>query len=184
MNYWKEKSKQSLFNEIWVPIPGYLGRYEVSNLGRVKKLSLIERGGRNKIHPERIVCQILRRGYLSITLFDEHGKSYQTKTHRLVALAFIPNSNNKPYINHKDFNRQNNSPENLEWVTPQENTDHMKLNGRTLIGTSNPAAVLNEESVIKIKASRMKVKELAELYNVSIPTIEAIRYGRTWKHLM
>lgn len=63
------------------------------------------------------------RGYLYVDLYN-HGRHQKEYVHRLVAKAFIPNPNNKPYINHIDGNSHNNVVENLEWCTPLENVEH------------------------------------------------------------
>lgn len=69
-------------------------------------------------------------GYLRISLqnLDEKRKSFLV--HRLVALAFIPNVNNKPQVNHKDENKENNTINNLEWVTEKENSNYGTRNKR------------------------------------------------------
>lgn len=64
-------------------------------------------------------------GYLNVGLQVEGSKTKWFRVHRIVASAFIPNSDlNKEYVNHKDENRQNNNVENLEWVTPKGNNLH------------------------------------------------------------
>lgn len=111
--------------EIWRPVNGYEGRYEVSNYGRVKSLQrTIYRKDSDKVHytqKEKILKPTLTNyGYLRINLCN--GVSYKSKfVHVLVAEAFIPNPNNYPIINHKDENKQNNIPENLEWCSYQYN---------------------------------------------------------------
>lgn len=101
--------------EIWKPVGGYLGFYEISNLGRVK--SLKDNLGRDR---ELILKPQKRKdGYFTIEL-----KRSTKFLHRIVAEAFIPNPENKPQVNHKDSNRENNQTGNLEWVTASENILH------------------------------------------------------------
>ena len=63
--------------------------------------------------------------YLKVLLYKDK-KPYNKKIHRLVAEAFIENSDNKPFVNHIDENPHNNHISNLEWSTPRENTEHSK----------------------------------------------------------
>lgn len=109
-----------LEGEIWKPIPEYEGLYEVSNKGRVKALEreVINNGGLQRKHE-----RVLKTGgdrYCNVVLC-KNGKIKPTAVHKLVALAFIPNPENKPYIDHIDTNPNNNCVENLRWVTPSEN---------------------------------------------------------------
>lgn len=104
--------------ELWMAINGFDGLYEVSSLGRIKSLR------RNKITPQ----QKQNGGYLLVHL---HNKGYRKActVHRLVAMAFIPNPNNKGQVNHIDGNKQNNKVANLQWVTGKENMRHAFNNG-------------------------------------------------------
>lgn len=89
--------------------------YQISNLGRVKSLKY---GKERILKPKKD-----RHGYLGVNLkIDSKSKDY--RVHRLVAQAFIPNLNNKPVINHKDCNKENNRADNLEWCTQQENVKY------------------------------------------------------------
>lgn len=97
--------------EIWKPIAGFEGLYEVSNYGRVKSLTR---------YKKVIKPIIINRGYYQYQLWH-NGKCRVAFGHRLVAQAFIPNPDNKPFVNHKDENKLNNFVENLEWVTHVEN---------------------------------------------------------------
>lgn len=97
--------------EEWRDIKGYEGKYQISNLGRVKSL----RDSHNN-YREKYIKSRIRRGYLSVTLCNK-GKQKQFLVHRLIAEAFIPNPNNYPQVNHKDENKLNNNIENLEWCT-------------------------------------------------------------------
>lgn len=109
-------------NEVWVPIKGYEGFYEVSNLGRVKTLA---RRMENRGVPEYITYGSQQRGYHNAALRNETGDVKVFRVHRLVAEHFIshqPTPNHQ--VNHIDGNKSNNRVENLEWVTPRENTHH------------------------------------------------------------
>lgn len=103
--------------EIWKDIIGFEGIYQISNQGRVKnvKLNLI----RNP--------HLSDRGY-HIILLRNKKISKTARIHRLVAIHFIPNPENKEHVNHLDFNPLNNCVENLEWVTNRENSYHYHLN--------------------------------------------------------
>ena len=99
--------------EIWRDIPNYEGYYQASNLGRIKSLWY----GREKILKP---CED-GQGYLQVFLC-KGGKKSVYKIHKLIALTFIKNELNKPCINHKDENKQNNKIDNLEWCTHIYNT--------------------------------------------------------------
>ena len=105
--------------EIWKSLVGYEGRYEISNQGRLK--SLTDQFGR----PREMIGSTKPRadGYVSYEL-NWKGKSKNIYAHRLVALHFIENPENKPFVNHIDSIRNNNYVENLEWCTQSENTQH------------------------------------------------------------
>ncbi len=110
--------------EVWKNVKGYEGRYQISNLGRVK--SLIAPNGKPV---EKILKPgVSPQGYLFVSLC----KNYKTKSfriHRLVAQAFIPNLEDKPQVNHKNGIKSDNKVSNLEWSTPKENTKHAFENG-------------------------------------------------------
>jgi len=107
--------------EIWKDIKDYEGIYQVSNLGKVKSLDRIDSGGR--FRPEKILKQNNNKGYLKVTLCKNKSVKYPN-VHRLVALAFIPNPDNKLQVNHKDENKKNNCVDNLDWVTAKENANY------------------------------------------------------------
>lgn len=112
--------------EIWKPIKGYEGLYEVSNLGRVKALA--RKKNCNKGYgtiKEHIMKQTSANSdYCRVPLTNkEHIKKYYL-VHRLVATAFIPNLDNLPQVNHIDGNKLNNVADNLEWCTREDNIKH------------------------------------------------------------
>ena len=104
--------------EIWKDISGYEGLYQVSNLGDVRSLNY-RRNGELKLLKQATNKQ----GYKQISLY-KNGKIKTYKVHRLVAIAFIPNPNNLPVVNHKDENPSNNNVNNLEWCTVAYNNTY------------------------------------------------------------
>ena len=111
--------------EIWKDIEGYEGYYQVSNMGRVKSLERKCKCRSNGI--KTIQSKILKpgvvKGYLRVNL-RRNNKTKQYQIHRLVAITFLPNENNYPFVNHKDENPSNNRVDNLEWCTPKYNVNY------------------------------------------------------------
>lgn len=126
-------------------------------------------------------------GYLQNTLVDDNGNRKTIKNHRLVALAFLPNPENLPDINHKDFNRKNNNVSNLEWCTEKYNTEYTaKFNMNNNSNSYIKLSPLSEEQVLLIPTLLnygFSVKLISKLYNVGHITIRNIITGKTWKWL-
>ena len=125
-----------VIEEIWKPIKNYEEFYEISNLGNVKAKERIriDKNGVKRKYKEKILLPSqlgyfdkYGRNYLKIGLYDKFKTYTQFLIHRLVAIHFIPNPDNKPEVNHKDENKENNNVNNLEWCTRTENNEHSKI---------------------------------------------------------
>lgn len=114
--------------EIWKPVVGYEGFYEVSDCGNVRSVSYYSCYHKvvKRREPRMLKLEKTRDGYLRVIL-SLYGKSKHYFVHRLVAFAFIPNPNNYPSINHKDENPKNNNVNNLEWCTFKYNSNYGTL---------------------------------------------------------
>ena len=105
--------------EEWKDVIGFEGLYKISNLGNVKSVSRLSL--QNHYIKEKILkTYVCQGGYLDVHLYKD-GKRYHKKIHRMVAEAFIPNPNNFPEVDHIDTNKNNNTVNNLRWVTHSEN---------------------------------------------------------------
>lgn len=135
--------------EIWKDIKGYEGLYKISNMGRVYSL-LTEKFLKPGINNQT--------KYKAVVLYNK-GKTITKKIHRLIAEHFIPNPENKSFIDHIDGNRQNNSISNLRWVTHKENLN-------------NPLAKEKQhQGIIKSWEKRSRTKTFKQLKKVSKPVI-------------
>lgn len=125
----------------------------------------IHRGSRNK----RRFGSTSDKGYKTVLIRD-NGRERTVFVHRLVALAFVPNPDNKPQVNHKDGNKTNNRPENLEWVTLAENMSH-----RSKVLKSYPKrAVVCIDRGIEFES----VSEASEIMGISRASITECAKGK------
>ena len=104
--------------EIWKDIDGYEGLYQVSNRGRVKALNFARSG------KEGIVKQQTNHNGYNVVYLSRNDERKKFSVHRLVALTFIPNIENKPCVDHINTIRDDNRVENLRWVTHKENCNN------------------------------------------------------------
>lgn len=135
-------------NEIWKDIEGYEGLYQVSNIGNVKSMNY----GRTR--KEKLLnLNLDGRGYYYVVLCKD-GIHKNKTIHRLVAMAFIPNPDNKREIDHIDTVRTNNNVENLQWATRKENSNNpisRRKNSASKIGTFG---ILNGRSIPLLQYSK------------------------------
>ena len=115
----RQKGKRENVHEEWIDIPGYVGLYQASNLGRVK--SLPKNGRKEKILKQHING---RNGYCYVQL-SKFGKAKNVRVHRYIALAFLDNPENENIqVNHIDGCKTNNRIENLEYCSGKQNMRH------------------------------------------------------------
>lgn len=174
--------------EEWRDIRGFEGYYQVSNLGRVRSLN------------RTITCSLgksfKKKGkVLSMNKFSSSGyricmltkgKIRENKFfHRLVCQAFLPNPENKPFVNHIDNDKLNNNITNLEWSTPMENTTHAKNIGVIKNGLDHYCSKLSTSDVKDIYYLAIKgelsQKEIARLYGISQSGVSNIKNNKIWK---
>lgn len=130
--------------EIWRDIPGFEGRYQVSNFGNVMSF-LKSKKYQNK--PHLMKQQIINSGYKIVCLNIRKQRARNYPVHRLVAMAFLDNPNNYPCVNHKDENKLNNHVENLEWCTYQYNNAYGTAKIREFQTKANPVRQLTIDGV-------------------------------------
>lgn len=120
--------------EIWKDIVGYEGRYQISNMGRIRSVARVVtwKNGSVKTYKSRIMKTNKRGEYIGVSLYKDY-KSKDFMVHRLVAEAFIPNPNNLPFVNHIDEDKLNNVVDNLEWCTRQYNNNYGRRNEKISI---------------------------------------------------
>jgi hypothetical protein len=174
--------------EVWEDIKGFEGIYQVSNLGNVK--SLYREIHRKKmgilIVPEKTLTpNVDKVGYARVTLYKKDFK-YREFIHRLVAFSFIENTNNKPFINHKNGIKTDNIVDNLEWCTQKENVNHAYRTKLRIpdIGQSKGTSKLKNTDIPIIrkmlKESSHTYKEIGDIYKVSSSAIKLIKYNKNW----
>lgn len=162
---------------IWKDVEGFEGLYKVSNEGVL--ISTPRQGTKGGI----VKWHKTKYGYAQYHLHRDCGlrKEY---VHRLLAKHFIPNPENKPYINHIDGNPLNNSLDNLEWVTQKENVHHAIETGLFITkGEKSYNAKLKDTEVLEIrdlyKHKIYNQRELGEIYGVHQTNVSCIILNKT-----
>lgn len=155
--------------EIWKPIPGYEGAYEVSNLGRVRTTP-------------RLLSLSLNRGYVTASL-RKAGKTKSFLVHRLILQAFIGPAPEGMEGCHNDGKRGHNHLDNLRWDTKQNNAADRVKHGRGSQGSQNGKAKLQESDIASVELLLKQgvfQKDIAPLFNVVQTTISTINQGKHW----
>lgn len=179
--------------ERWKNISGYEGLYQVSSLGRVKRLATTltrpnrwRKDAKIKLKERIHKYHIAYNGYARVEL-SKNGKQKIFSMHRLVASAFIPNNENYPIVCHKDDNPLNNLVSNLFWGTQKDNMEDKCYKGRQATGSKSGNSVLTERQVIEIRKKYIPIKygsvKIGKEYNVSSTNIHSIIKRKTWRHI-
>lgn len=168
--------------EIWRPVVGYEGCYEISNLGNMRSLTrTVMRGGLLAlIQGLPLRLKVNKSGYLYVNI-SKVSKSKTFVVHRIVAKAFLPNPQNLPVVNHVDFNVKNNAASNLEWCSVGDNVRHAIHNNR--FGTQRLTIVQVLEIRDAYKAGD-KPAALAALYDIGVRHVWRIGTGRSYAHVV
>lgn len=175
--------------EEWRPVRGYVGKYEVSDAGRVR--ALLVSGGRNSVVTKRTPPLILKprhigRGYLGVGLYDGHRNKVDRSIHRLVLETFIGPCPLGSESRHYDGIKTNNSLHNLSWDTKVVNTADKLRHGAQPQGRDHPLAKLTDAAVHEARTlhqSGVSFKSLGERYGVSFSAIRRAVQGTSWKHV-
>ena len=141
--------------EVWKDVVNYEHIYMVSSLGNVKRKerTIIVNGVSKKLKEKTTKTHYDDRGYKKIVLHI-NKKSFKTGVHRLVAMAFIPNLENKPQVNHINGIKHDNRIENLEWVTNQENNLHAVKNGLFKYRSAKRVEISKDDIILKFKSTK------------------------------
>ena len=176
--------------EEWKDVIGFEGYYQVSNMGHVRSI-------------DRVKCDGIRmNGRIKKTHYDacgyemvqlrKDGEIKHFSVHRLVAIAFLPNPNELPQVNHKDEVRNHNTVDNLEWCTVAYNQNYGNRRRRASDnskGEKNSRAILKEKDVKIIRESyipgdkQFGIQALADKYGVKYVTIQKVVQKRIWRYI-
>lgn len=149
---------------------------------------ILEDGGIFNLENKKIHENTTEKGYKNCRI-KVNGKGKTFLVHRLVAIWFIPNPQNKPEVNHKNGVKNDNRLSNLEWATPHENRIHAFSNGlHSAKGQKNPFSKLKDEDIIAIRRfyeinPKAKLKVFASKLNVTVQLICLIRKRKAWSHI-
>lgn len=200
MEHYKNLSLNNIEGEVWKDIEGYHGNYLISSLGRIKSITreesypLRNNDPNSKIRIKKYQDKILKQKFT----FDRNKNptyllsrlKYRRSelTHRIVAKAFINNPENKPFVNHKDGVKTNNTIDNLEWCTKLENEHHAwnVLKRNSTKGERNRKAILTQRDVEKIRrmySDGLDIISISKSFNISYNCVYAVAKRHTWKHV-
>jgi hypothetical protein len=164
--------------EVWKPVVGWEGFYDVSNLGRVKSLDRVVVWGNGlRSIAGRIMSTPLSSGY-PVVVLKRKGVKYHTAVHSLVLKAFVGNRPSRCQACHFDGDRANAKLSNLRWATQSENEADKKRHGTYQYGERNPNAKLTDGQATEIRLSTESATLVAKKYGIHRVAVHDIRNGR------
>ena len=178
--------------ELWLPVSGYEGLYEVSSCGRVRGLTRHVphiNGSTRTIKGRVLKTSIAHSGRnkpytsLSVSLTKPGVKRKQAPIHRLVAAAFVPNPDQLPVVRHLDGNSLNNRADNLAWGTHKDNSEDAIKAGAMPRGERHFHSRLTEEAARIIKStprSQSNAEQLGKQFGVHWTTIRSVWTEQSW----
>ena len=167
--------------ENWKEIPGFEGRYLISDNGVIR--SLPRKGVGNSKRP--ISASLAHGGYARVVLLKD-GKRYNKMIHALVLEAFVGPRPEGALVRHLNGDRTDNRLENLAWGTALENQRDRLAHGTDVRGEKNPQSSLTEQQVVEMRVKRhdgASLKELALEFGVTKTLVSTICRGRSWTHV-
>lgn len=174
--------------EVWKDIPDYNGRYQASNLGRVRSTdkTVLKSNGCSEIYKGRVLKTFeATGGYLYVRIAEEQNKFHSVRLHRIIAKTFIPNPHNLPQINHINENKKDNRAENLEWCTGKYNTNYGHRAEKFAISMQNNPTLSKEVNQYDLDGKYLRsfpsASEAARFLNLS--KVAAGRIGQCCRHL-
>ena len=145
----------------WCDIIGYENEYQINQFGEIRTLKDSPKLKKYDVLKPQISK---RNGYVYQMLY-KNGKEKLLRVHRLVAMAFLPNPNNLPQVNHKDGNKQNNSVDNLEWCEQSDNMKHAYKNGLQIPSENQRKAIINTNKLKQKKVCQIKDGEVINTFS-------------------
>ena len=183
-------------NEIWKQVPGWEGYYSVSSMGRIRR----DASGPNTWVGKILKSFIDNSGYLQSTLCKQ-GRKHNCRIHVMVAITFLGPKPKGHEINHKNTNKQDNRPENLEYLTRAAHDEHTTFSGLRPTGErhgsrTHPERVARGEQISsaklvgrdileirKLLAGSVSQRIIAEKFGVDQTTVSCIKLNKSWAHI-
>lgn len=176
-------------DEVWLPIIGFEGFYEVSNHGSVRSLDRMGwHEGRWGQFLMKFPARVMRigmatNGYRYLKLKSPGGKPKHCLVHRLVMAAHVGQPPEGKQVNHKDGEKSNNRLDNLEYCTPLENLRHcIDVLGKKR-GEGTGVAKLRADQIETIRNDKRFLREIAADYGVTLQAIHHVKKNKNWAYI-